>query len=179
MIVFLFIALSLAPNLGEGQSNKEWRPATFRGLVIGKSRRVDMLRRLGQPKWSRAPEARGSDEDDKEVFNHYEGGGEFAGNMTVVLNGRGVISRIDFYPAKLSREQAIAHFGPNYLITKYAFEPCGGDEESEPIFESPNGPLTSVEYRNRGIAIAIGYHDMVTKISYVAAPIGRTKSSCN
>ncbi len=178
MSKLLLVALLFSSNASQRQPNQQWHAAMFRGLIVGKSRRADMVRRLGQPKWTRSPESRGSDDADKETFNNYEGGGEFPGRMTVVINRRGVISRIDFYPAKLSREQAIAHFGPSYIITKYAFDPCESDEDSEPIYESPNGPLTSLEYRARGIAIAIGYQDMVTKISYVAGPIGRLRPRC-
>ena len=136
-----------------------------------------MLRQLGQPKWSRSHEGDSRDEDERETFNHYETGGEFPGTTTVVLNRRGIISRVDFFPSKLTRDQAIAHFGQSYVITRYAIDPCG-DEDSEAIYESANGPLTSLEYRGRGIAIAIGYQDMVTMISYVSGPIGRAKSRC-
>lgn len=138
-----------------------------------------MLRVLGQPKWSRAPQKDDDPESPQEVWNNYERAGEFSGTTTVVTDGRsGVITRIDFYPEKLSKEQAVAHFGPGYIITKYDFDPCLGDEESEPIYESPNGPLVSLEYRARGIAISIGYKDLVTKISYVGGPIGAAESRC-
>lgn len=156
-----------------------WRPATFRGLIVGKSSRADMLRVLGQPKWSRAHEDEGDPDAPREVWNNYERGGEFPGTMSVVLDGRrGVITRIEFYPEKLTREQAVAHFGPGYVVTRYDFDPCGGDEESEPIYESPNGALVSVEYRSRGIAISVGYKDLVTRISYVDGPVGAIQSRC-
>lgn len=178
MIGFLLIALFLVPHASQPKSiRSDWRPATFRGLIIGKSRRAEMLRRLGQPKWSRSPEGRERDEDERETFNHYESGGEFAGSLTVVLNKKGIVSRVDFFPSKLTRDQVIAHFGPGYVITRYATNPCG-DEDSESLYETPNGPLTNLEYRSRGIAIAIGYQDLVTKISYVSRPIGGSKPSC-
>ena len=81
-----------------------------------------------------------------------------------------------FYSDRLTKEQAIAP-GKSYVVTRYAFDSCG-DEDSEPVYESPNGPLISVKYRARGIAISVGNNDMVTRISYVSEPIGSAKSRC-
>ena len=161
-----------------------------------------MLRAWGKPKWSRTskPEAeeesrpeqreaektsrqrkgREADEASNQVtWTNYERAGEFPGPTTVVSNTHsGVITRINFYPERLTKEQAIAHFGPGYIITRYAFDSCLDEEDEEPIYESPNGPLVSVEYRSRGIAISVGYKDLVTKISYVSGPIGSAYSRC-
>ena len=179
MIILLLLSLSFSPSLAQVQSHSQWRPATYRGLIVGKSRRPDMLRKLGQPKWSRSSPGEAEPESEREDWNNYERVGEFPGITNVVVDkSSGRINRIEFYPEKLSKEQAIARFGPNYVITKYDFDPCSEDEESEPIYESPNGPLTVVEYRARGIAISVGYKDMVTRISYVAGPIGSSKAKC-
>lgn len=173
LVLIISLVLSQAPAAGR------WRPATYRGLTVGKSKRADMLRVLGQPKWSRSHETEDDPEARGEVWNHYERGGEFPGAMSVVLDGRsGVIKRIEFYPEKLTKEQAVAHFGPGYVVTRYDFDPCPEDEDSEPIYESPNGPLVSVEYRSRGIAISVGYKDLVTKISYVGGPLGEAGPKC-
>jgi hypothetical protein len=181
MKFLLMISLTLlsavvpAPQLG-----RQWHPATYRGVTVGKSKLADMLRLWGKPKWSRTskPEA---DEDSRQVtWTNYERVGEFPGPTTVVSDTRsGVITRINFYPDRLTKEQAIAHFGSGYIITRYAFDSCLDEEDSEPIYESPTGPLVSVEYRARGIAISVGYKDMVTRISYVSDAIGSAKSRCN
>src|SRR6266550_449214 len=69
MVGFLLVALFLVPHTSQPKSiRSDWRPATFRGLVVGKSRRADMLRRLGQPKWSRSHEGREQGEDERETF---------------------------------------------------------------------------------------------------------------
>jgi hypothetical protein len=160
------------------QTNRQWRPATFRGVTVGKSKVSTMLRSWGPPKWSRTSKR---DEDERQVtWTNYEKAGEFAGPTTVVSDTRtGVVTRINFYPDRLTREQAIAHFGKGYVVTRYAFDSCNNEEDSEPIYESPNGPLINVEYRARGIAISVGNNDMVTKISYVSGPIGSTRSRCS
>jgi hypothetical protein len=178
LLILSLIFLSQAPAVR--RPNRVWHPATYRGLIIGKSKQADMLRVLGKPRWTREPKREDQDESDQEVWSNYERVGEFPGQTSVVIRKRtGVIERIEFYPARLSKEQAIAHFGPSYVVTRYAFDSCLGDEDSEALFESPNGPLVSVEYRARGIAISIGYQDLVTRIRYVDGPIGSTKSKCN
>lgn len=177
MKFLLIFGLILSQTPVALQAERRWRPATFRGITVGKSKRVDMLRALGEPKWSRTTPGEGDEHGI--VWNNYERVGEFPGPTNVAADSvTGIITRIDFYPARLSKDEAIKHFGRKYMITRYAFDPCPGDEEAEPIYESPNGPLTSVEYRARGIAVSIGYKDMVIKISYVSEPIGSVKSRC-
>jgi hypothetical protein len=175
LLLILGLILSQTPAR---QPGRLWHRATFRGITVGKSKRVDMLRLIGEPKWSRTTPGEG--EEHGTIWNNYERMGEFPGPMNVVTDSATeMVTRIDFYPQKLSKEQAIKHFGPGYVITRYAFDPCPGHEDEESIYESPSGPLMSVEYRARGIAIAVGYQEMVTKISYVSGPIGSTKPNCN
>lgn len=173
----LFLILTQSPTIN--QSSRQWRAATFRGITVGKSRSADMLRVFGKPRWSRAQREEEDEDSRPEIWNNYEGIGEFPGQANIIVDKRtGIVTRIDFFPKKLTKQQAIAHFGPDYVITRYDFEPCSDDEESEPIYESPNGPLVSIEYRSRGIAIAIGHGDLVTKINYVSGPIGTPQSRC-
>lgn len=179
MKLLLILGLTLGQIAAVYQSDRRWSPATFRGLTMGKSRRADMLRVLGKPKWSRITPGEKGEEPDSEVWNNYELAGEVPGQVNVVVDERsGVIKTIILYPKKISKQQAIAHFGRDYIITTYDFDPCEEDEDSEPIYESPKGPLEFVEYRSKGIAISIGYGDSVTKISYVAGPIGSTQPRC-
>jgi hypothetical protein len=178
VLIFSLIVSSAA--VSAPQPGRQWRPATYRGLTVGKSRLADMLRAWGKPKWSRISRREAEEESRQVTWTNYERVGEFPGSTTVVSDSRsGVITRINFYPEKLSKEQAVAHFGSGYIITRYAFDSCLDEEDDELIYESTNGPLVSVEYRARGIAISIGYKDMVTRISYVDGPIGSTKSKCN
>lgn len=176
LLIFLLMLSSQAP--GVRPSNRVWHPATYRGLTIGKSKQVDVLRVFGQPRWSQTANSEDGDESGQEVWSNYERVGEFLGQTNVLTRHR-VLERIDFFPARLSKEQAIAHFGADYVITRYAFDSCLGGEDAESLYESANGPLVSLEYRSRGIAISIGYKDLVTRISYVGGPIGSTKSKCN
>jgi hypothetical protein len=177
--LFLMVILTLGTVAARaGQVGRQWRPATYRGITVGKSKLANMLRTWGPPKWSR--NSKRDNQEEQVTWTNYEKVGEFAGSTTVVSDTRtGVITRINFYPDRLTKEQAIAHFGKGYVVTRYAFDSCGDEEDSEPIYESPNGPLISVEYRARGVAISVGNNDMVTKISYVSGAIGTLKSRCN
>jgi hypothetical protein len=175
--LFVITVLLVGGCLASGQPGSRWRPATFRGITVGRSKLTNMLRSWGKPKWSRTSK---SDEDEPQVtWTNYEKVGEFPGPTTVVSDTRtGTITRINFYPDRLTKTDAISHFGKNYVITRYAFESCDSEEDDERVYESTNGPLVNVEYRERGIAISIGHNDMVTKISYVSGPVGGTKSRC-
>jgi hypothetical protein len=180
MKFLLLFSLTLGSAFGAAQqTGGEWRPATFRGVTVGRSKVGDMLRAWGKPKWSRTSR-READEGAQVTWTNYDRVGEFPGPTTVVSDTRsGVVLRINFYPDRLTKEQAIAHFGSDYLTTRYAFDSCLDEEDSEPIYESPTGPLVNVEYRARGIAVSVGYKDLVTRISYVSGPIGSAKSRCN
>lgn len=166
-------------NVNGVQSNKEWQAGTYRGLTIAKSTRADVLRVLGEPKREETPVDQSPKEPDPEVWYVYDTGGEFAGELTVVIQKQSnAVSRIDLYPDSLSRAEAIKHFGPDYILTRYDFDECLGDEESAPLYESANGPLLEIEYRHRGIAVSVDDAGKVQTISYVSKPIGASKSKC-
>jgi hypothetical protein len=65
-------------------------------------------------------------------------------------------------------------------MTRYDFDSClstdGG--ESAPLYESPDGAVTVVEYRHRGIAIGVNYKGEVDQSQYVSKPIGARASKC-
>ena len=161
------------------QRSREWRAATYRGLAIGKSTRDDMLHVFGQPQWSRPPGDQIKGDPNPEVWNEYESRGEFPGKLLVVLDEHsGVILAIDLYPENLTKEDAIKYFGDDYITTRYDFDMCLGNDESGPVYESPNGSILYIEYRERGIALGIDYQGKVDQIQYVSKPIGAPSSKC-
>lgn len=158
------------------QSKTIWRPARYRGLTMGKSREADLLRILGKQKWSEAFDENGSD---AEVWHHYEAEGEFSGELVFAIDKSSrVILNLSLYPKNLSKEEAIKHFGNDYVVTRYDFDDCLGDEESAPLYESQNGSVIKVEYRHRGIAIAVTKSGRVDDITYVSKPMGAVTSKC-
>src|SRR5436190_18189746 len=117
LLLILGLILSQAPSAR--QVDRRWRPAVFRGIIVDKSKRADMLRVLGQPKWSRTTPGEG--DEHSTTWNNYEQIGEFPGPTNVATDSvTGIITRIDFYPQKLSKAEAIKHFGRGYVITRYA-----------------------------------------------------------
>jgi hypothetical protein len=191
MTLILILALLVSQGLATGNAGRKWGAGNLRGLIVGKSKRADMLRRFGKPKWT---QTKPEDEDEREerdkdrdrhkesrrvTWNNYDGIGEFPGATNIATDTRSsVVTRIDFFPEKLTKDQAIAHFGVGYIITRYDIDECLSDEEHQSFYESPKGSFLSLEYRARGIAIAIDDHDFVNKIRYVNGPIGSTKSKC-
>jgi hypothetical protein len=142
---------------------------------MGKSTRADMLRVFGRPKWSETFEENGSN---AEVWYHYEGK-EIPGEIVVnVGKRRQVILRILLHPKNLSKEKAIKYFGDQFMITRYEF--CAGFEEAEsaPLYETPRGQFSYLEYRDKGIAISFDDRGKVADITYVSEPIGGPRSKC-
>src|SRR5881394_423474 len=95
-VIMAVIAGTVAVSFAQNASN--WRPATYRGITVGKSKLAVMLRSWGRPRWSRNSKI--GDEDERQVtWTNYEKAGEFPGPTTVVSDTRsGVITRINFYP---------------------------------------------------------------------------------
>ena len=162
------------------QNNRQWHAGTYRGLTAGKSTLAEALRFLGEPKRQDRPPDQTPEEPNPEVWYIYDDAGEFPGELTVVIEERTeTVLRIDLNPDNVSKEDAVKHFGPDYILTRYDFDDCLGSEESAPVFESPNGALLEVEYRHRGIAMLVNDSGKVQTISYVSKPIGAPESKCN
>jgi hypothetical protein len=149
-------------------------------LTIGKSTRADVLRVLGESKRLDTPPDQTLENPHPEVWYVYDGGGEFGGSLTVVIDKRTqVVLGIDLSPENLSKDDAVKYFGPDYIVTRYNFDECLGSEESAPLYESANGTVVEIEYRHRGIALSINENGKVNTISYVSKPIGAAESKCN
>lgn len=188
MISIMFVLSSLLMSLAEtpihtgeradtttsltvqGQLNSRWHPAVYKGLIMGTSTQEDMIRVLGEPQSSELfNDGNGSSEE----WFHYESGGDFPGELVFSVDPKSkVILELILHPTKLSKEQAIKHFGQNYKSTRYEF--CKGfeDEESAPVYETPRGQFLTVEYRANGVAVAIGANEEVEYISYLSRPLG-------
>lgn len=154
----------------------EWRPAVYRGITVGQSTRTDLLNIFGKPKWS---ELFDEDRSNPEVWYHYPGRGELPGELVVSLNkSNGIVLRMYLYLENSSKEDVIRYFGDDYVVTRYKF--CKGfeDEDAAPIYEAPDGSITYLEYRDRGIAVAMGEDGKANHITFVSKPIGLSSSKC-
>jgi len=175
----LALQCSSGPLQKQVPTNRQWQAATYRGLTIGKSKRADVLRVLGEPQRRDTPVDQSPNDRDQEVWYVYNGAAEFPGQLTVVIQKRtDVVMAIDINPEDMSRAEAIKHFGPDYILTRYAFDECLGNEESAPVYESPDGQLLEIEYRSRGIAVQVNDAGKVNTISFVSKPLGAVESKC-
>ena len=105
------------------------------------------MRILGQPKSVDRSTDQRLEAEDIDVWYVYENCGDFLGSLTLVMDERtDVVLRIDITPDNLTRAEAIKHFGSDFIVTRYAFDDCLGNEESGPIYEDATGPLLNVEY---------------------------------
>jgi len=93
--------------------------------------------------------------------------GMFRGSWSSVWTRKTrLVLNLILYPEKLKRDDAIKHFGDDYVLTRYEF--CNGfdDEDDGPLYETPNGQLVHLEYRAKGISVVLQKNDEVHYISY-------------
>ena len=172
-------ALSIQFTLPWSQDNREWRAATYSGLTIGKSNRLDMLRVLGEPKFVEGPPGQTAADENPEAWYVYDRTAEISGELIVIVDElTNIVLGIDLHPKNLTKEDVARHFGPDFILTRYAHDSCMGNEESAPVYESPSGPILELEYRHRGIAVSLTEAGKVNTISYVSKPFGPTESKC-
>lgn len=156
-------------------NNRTWQPATYRGLVMGKAKVADMRRIFGTPT---RVERFDQGKSYPEVWYHYDGVWEFPGTLRFIVD-KTPIREVRLLPTHLTKEEAIKRFGPDYMVTRYDFDLCLGDEEAAPLFESPAGNVINIEYRHRGIALAVNAYGDIDTIHYVSEPVGAESSKCN
>jgi hypothetical protein len=156
------------------QDERLWKAGTYRGITVGKSTATVLLQKWGKPKvighwdWD-------NPKNPKFRLYHFDSQEALPGGIMVNVDMKtGKVDFIDVAPDELPLSKAIEMFGKDYIETWYEFCDCEPGEEA-PIFESPDGNLRYIEYRSRGIAMAVVYRGntkMVTGIQFVDKPIG-------
>jgi hypothetical protein len=158
-------------NYQSEQRAPRWGAATFRGITVGKSDSSELRREWGKP------ESTGNwDWDDpkkpKYLLYHYKIQEKYTATVTVEVETRtGKVIAMSMSPDGMTIEQAVVIFGEDYSRTRYAFCECDLGDGS-PIFEASDGSVLYLEYRLRGIAIAVNDAGMATTILFVNKPIG-------
>jgi hypothetical protein len=157
-------------------ARQQWQPASYGAITIGKSTRWDVIKAFGYPQ----REELENDPEDDQVWYVYHKGGVFPGEFTVAVDKKSeLVAAMFFYTSNLSLKDVIGQFGKDYVLTRYAF--CHGYEyaESAPVYESPRGSATYVEYRAKGVAMLVDPRGAVNDIRYLSGPIGfRSKQEC-
>jgi len=85
ILVSLCVILGLTATCVSAQSTKKkkWQPATWKGLIAGKSTRADVLKLLGKPIRKDFTEP-----DSPEVWYIYKDVGDFPGEFTVAIDNK-------------------------------------------------------------------------------------------
>jgi len=108
--------LSQTVNTGfiNQRTDAQWQPAVFKGLMMGRATRDELIRALGEPKWSEVLE---NGQLSSEEWLHYEGGGDVPGELVFAVDVKTrVVLNLVLYPEKLKRDEAIKHFGADYRL---------------------------------------------------------------
>jgi hypothetical protein len=153
-------------------TSRTWRPAVYHGLIIGTSKRREVITKLGEPNYV------GKEEDTGAPYLSYSVSDPFEGTLAAYID-HGTLSMLILtlrHPMPI--KAAVETLGPTGLLrTNYSLDNCVGGAGAGPIYENPRGDIEYVEYRSRGLALAV-YEDKVESVSFVAKPLGSATSKC-
>lgn len=162
----------LAQAILHGQPSRVWKAATYKGLVVGTSSRSDVIRTLGKPRYV------GYEEDTGEPVMTYEVTSPEPGDLMVYVR-HGILRGLTLNPSSaLTRAEIIRKFGPDYLDGHYSVDECLSEGGTAPLYENPDGPFEQIEYRSRGIAVAL-QNGEVEAIVFEGPPFPASRSRCS
>jgi hypothetical protein len=119
-----------------------WTPANFRGLTVGHARHEDALRTLG------APDTASRTRSGEELT--YKSRGEHKGDLTLRLDGSGVITEIEeAFPVAIPRTQLYRELGKSPLTEHFSLAACAAGA----LYRDPRGGIELTLYPARGIAL--------------------------
>ena len=169
--VALLVLAASATCASQHALGQAWKPAIYHGLIMGKCTRDDLSRVLGTPKW------KGKEQDTGIPIITYDISDPILGTLVVYETG-GIVTSMTLEPrTKISKNGAIRLLGPRYKTVRYSTDDCLTAGGAAPIYESPDGPIVHLEYRDRGLAVALR-GDEVAAIIWASKPFGPTQSAC-
>jgi hypothetical protein len=155
-------------------TSKQWNPATYHGLVVGKSTRAEVFKVLGKPKWV------GREQDTGVPIMSYDVTNPLTGELEVYIS-KGILDSMSLnLKENVSQKDIIRLFGHNYIVVHYAMDDCLDDGGAAPIYRNPNGPIKTMQYRDRGLVAYFVYNDdeTVDAIIFTNKQYGRNHSLC-
>ena len=171
MVATLIMTMPVYRAVAQAPALKPWSAAVYRGLVAGTSTREDVLKLLGKPAWS------GGEPDTGTPIITYTVSDPVPGSLIVYITN-GILDGVRLLPIKpLTRSEISRLFGPGYVVVHYAIDECLAEGGTAPTYEAPDGPITQLEYRDRGI-VADLQNSEVTSIAFVSRSVVPTKSVC-
>lgn len=154
-----------------GQSSRVWKPAVYRGLVMGESSREDVLQKLGTPQYE------GREQDTGVPIMSYSVTDPEPGELAVYIRNR-VLRGMTLTPARPPKKtELIRKLGSDFLNVHYSFDECLSEGGTAPLYQDPNGRFERIEYRSRGLSLIID-NDEVQAIVFAGPPFPATKSRC-
>ena len=119
-----------------------WTAATYQKLTLGRARRADVVRALGEP------QSATKTKDGETLF--YRTRGEHKGDLTVKLSRTGVVEEIsEAFPVALSRTALYRELGKDAVTAHFSFAACAGNA----IYRDPRGPLELTLFPRLGIVL--------------------------
>jgi hypothetical protein len=174
-ILMTTVVISAALNVeSKAPTSMPWNPATYHGLIMGRSTRADVFKVLGKPKWA------GSEPDTGVPIMSYDVADPLPGELEVYIT-KGILEGMTLnLKEKVSQKDIIRLFGHNYIAVHYATDDCLDDGGAAPIYQNPDGPFKTMQYRDRGLVVHFIYNDddTVDSISFTFKPYGPTHSQC-
>jgi len=149
-----------------------FRPAEYHGIVMGKSKKRDVVARFGKPEWEGRGEA-------GTLCLSYRDIGGWKGIANFDLNPRTlVVVGLDIAPKDLTMQQAKQVLGEGAVETHWSPAACFelGGGIGGPLYLDPEGSTSFIEYRHMGVSIEGG--NRVHGISYSSKPIGLDRDPC-
>ena len=169
MVFFLFVD-PLALD-SQAKHSTTWTPAIYRGIIVGQSTRGDVVKILGKPKWI------GKEQDTGLPMVNYSVSRPIVGTLVIYLHQDKVDGMV-LTPDRPYTKREITHvLGANYTLVRYETDDCLGEGGASPIYESRDGPIVHLEYRDRGLAVVLK-DDQVEAIAFVNKRFGPTHSRC-
>jgi hypothetical protein len=168
-----------APNAACSSHAKrgQWQAGTFRGLVMGEAKVVDLLRAIGEPRERSDLSGVG---DKNHVLYFYDGSREIPGKIVIMVDKKSqTVINVEIRPENYRQSDIIRIFGDNCVLTRYTLrEDCPGDtfDGGMPI-EDPDGNIEVLEYRDRGIAVFLE-DETVESVSYQSEPLAADPKKC-
>ncbi len=169
--VLILISTCLLDSRAQSERSLVWRPAVYRGLVVGKSSAEEVRKTLGRPE--KAVPGAGS----RPPLKYYTVKEPLPGSLAVLITaGRLKLLMLNL-KEPISQKEAIRIFGSDFRIGRYSLDTCLDSGGEAPSYEDPDGDIQVLEYRNRGIALDL-YEGQVDTISYLDGPFGSAHPRC-
>jgi hypothetical protein len=148
-----------------------FKPASFRGIQIGKAHKADVLRAFGKPskEWNETPDS---------LYLVYKDLGPFPGNVTFNTDSKsGVVLSVMVAPKDMTIRDLEEVLGKDYVVTHWSSVPCVDGGGYVLKYLDPNGGSQFIEYRRLGVTVVFD-GDVVSFIDYSGIPLGYDKDPC-